>query len=349
MNVLLTLLRFGLHLCIIWGICRLVLLLLERPLRRWGDGLYVLLIRQKGMWSGRLTGSEKRYALYRHLDHLLYFANDAYRPGGSVMRFVCYSFLAAAAVGGSAWLTLRGLPSMLGGGGHLFAAVPPSSAEAAASDWRFPLFLALLALVIPYARLRLAYAGRRVKGSYDLLEAVKLSTKFTYLPVDGLLARTVELLAEGNVLRTPLRLLGAAFENYGSEQELYAETYRFASGIGTTFAMEFVSDLLYAEREGGHHLKHSLLLLNRSMEGQRETILAVKANSRDAISLGLYGNLVVLVASVGTFMYMLKPDVYFKLQFQTTVGLTFLMVILFGLFLSFLIGNALARPKLDYR
>ncbi|MFD2875657.1 hypothetical protein ACFTAO_06185 [Paenibacillus rhizoplanae] len=90
------------------------------------------------------------------------------------------------------------------------------------------------------------------------------------------------------------------------------------------------------------------MTLNRSMELQRETILTVKASSRDAISLGLYGNLIVLVSSVGTFMYMLKPDVYFKLQFETTIGLTFMMVILTGLFISFMISTILARPRLDY-
>lgn len=47
-------------------------------------------------------------------------------------------------------------------------------------------------------------------------------------------------------------------------------------------------------------------------------------------------------------MYMLKPDVYFKLQFETTIGLTFMMVILTGLFISFMISTILARPKLDY-
>jgi hypothetical protein len=112
--------------------------------------------------------------------------------------------------------------------------------------------------------------------------------------------------------------------------------------------VEFVSDLLYCEKEGTRYLKGSLMTLNRSMEQQRETILTVKASSRDAISLGMYGNLVVLVSSVGTFMYMLKPDVYFKLQFETRVGLTFMMVIITGMFISFLISTILARPKLDY-
>ncbi|OMD02055.1 hypothetical protein, partial [Paenibacillus odorifer] len=121
-----------------------------------------------------------------------------------------------------------------------------------------------------------------------------------------------------------------------------------SSAIGTTFALEFISDLLYAEKEGTRYLKSSLMLLNRSMEQQRETILTVKAGSRDAISLGLYGNLLVLVSTVGTFMYMLKPDVYFQLQFETTVGLSFLMVIVSGLFISFVISTILARPKLDY-
>ncbi|MNV81339.1 hypothetical protein D3C71_1750000 [compost metagenome] len=145
-----------------------------------------------------------------------------------------------------------------------------------------------------------------------------------------------------------MKLLGAAFSNYSNEKELVEEAGRFSNAIGTTFALEFISDLLYAEKEGTRYLKSSLMLLNRSMEQQRETILTVKAGSRDAISLGLYGNLLVLVSTVGTFMYMLKPDIYFQLQFETTVGLSFLMVIVSGLFISFVISTILARPKLDY-
>jgi hypothetical protein len=264
------------------------------------------------------------------------------------MRFVMRTGFLFLAVFLSCLLTLKELPGHMSFNNPFLEGISFGGQDQVKGAWRLPLFLALISASIPYLRMRYVYAQRKVRGSYDLLDVIKIAAKFTHLSVDAILSRTTDYLTEDNVLKVPLRLLGAAFANYSNESELNEEAERFAAAIGTTFAVEFVSDLLYCEKEGTRYLKSSLMTLNRSMEQQRETIMTVKAGSRDAISLGLYGNLVVLVSTVGTFMFMLKPDVYFKLQFETSVGLAFLMVIILGLFVSFIISTILARPKLDY-
>ncbi|WP_151732983.1 hypothetical protein [Paenibacillus tengchongensis] len=347
MEIILSLVRFLFHLLVGLGLWLLVKPLIEGHLQQFGRKMDFRMRLRKNRMGQRVSRLQAK-GLSRHLDDLLYFADRKYEPGISMLRFVMRTGFVFAAVFLSALLTLKELPGHLSFHNPFLEGMAFDGGGPVKGAWRLPLFLALLAASIPYLRMRYNYAQRQVRGSYDLLEVITIAAKFTHLSVDSILSKTGELLSPDNVLRTPLRLLGAAFANYSNGYELSAEASRFSAAIGTTFAVEFVSDLLYCEKEGTRHLKSSLLLLNRSMEQQRETILTVKAGSRDAISLGLYGNLVVLVASVGTFMYMLRPSVYFKLQFQTTVGLTFLMVIVTGLFVSFLISTMLASTKLDY-
>ncbi|WP_379132502.1 hypothetical protein [Paenibacillus sp. sgz500958] len=348
MELMLYITRFALHLLIIGGLWMLVQPLIERGLRHFGQKLDFRFNRGMRVFGNKVSNVNNGSWLYRHLDNLLYFVHRKYEPGISVMQFTLRTLILFAAIFLSGMLTLRELPGHLAFHNPFLEGVNLNESSASAQSWHFPLFVAIVSATIPYFRMRYVYAQRKVKGSYDLLDVIKISAKFTHLPVDELLLKTADFLATDNVLKIPLRLLGAAFGNYSNEQELQREAGRFSRAIGTTFSVEFVSDLLYSEKEGTLYLKNSLLMLNRSMEQQRETILTVKAVSRDAISLGLYGNLVVLISSVGTFIYMLKPDVYFKLQFQTSIGLSFLAVILSGLFVSFVISTILARPKLDY-
>lgn len=348
MDLLLYILRFVLHLLIVWGIWLLIKPLIERHLRQVGQKVDFRIKHKMSIFGKRVSSVNKRLWLYRHLDNLLYFVHRKYEPGISVMRFVMRTAMVFIAVFLSGLLTLSELPGQLSFNNPFLEGITFNEGLSIQGAWRFPFFMAIISATIPYFRMRYIYAQRKVYGSYDLLDVVKISTKFTHLSVDSVLDRTADFLTDKNVLKGPLKLLGAAFSNYSNEKELAQEAGRFSNAIGTTFALEFISDLLYAEKEGTRYLKSSLMLLNRSMEQQRDTILTVKAGSRDAISLGLYGNLLVLVSTVGTFMYMLKPDVYFQLQFETTVGLSFLMVIVSGLFISFVISTILARPKLDY-
>ncbi|KUP25290.1 hypothetical protein [Paenibacillus sp. DMB5] len=348
MELVFYIIRFALHLLVVFGLSLMVRPLIERHLRQLGQKVDMQMNLRRSLLRKKVSRADRRIWLYRHLDDLLYFAHRKYEPGISVMRFSLQTAFLFAAVFVSTMLTLRELPGHMSFSNPFLDGISFGERMPIEQAWRLPLFVSVLAASIPYLRMRYTCAQRKVRGSYDLLDVIKIASKFTHLSVDSILSRTADFLTEDNVLKTPIRLLGAGFANYSNEYELKEEAMRFSGAIGTTFAIEFVSDLLYCEKEGTRHLKSSLMMLNRSMEQQRETILTVKAGSRDAISLGIYGNLVVLVSSVGTFMYMLKPDVYFKLQFQTSVGLAFLMVIIAGLFVSFLISTILARPKLDY-
>ena len=348
MDLLLYIFRFILHLLIVWGMWLLIKPLIERHLWQVSQKVDFRIKYKMSIFGKRVSSVKKRLWLYRHLDNSLYFVHQNYEPGVSVMRFVGRTVIVFIAVFLSGLLTISELPGRLSFNNPFLDGITFNEGQSIQEAWRFPFFMAVISAMIPYFRMRYIYAQRKVHGSYDLLDVVKISTKFTHLSVDSILDRTADFLTDKNVLKGPLKLLGAAFSNYSNENELAQEAGRFSGAIGTTFALEFISDLLYAEKEGTRYLKSSLMLLNRSMEQQRDTILTVKAGSRDAISLGLYGNLLVLVSTVGTFMYMLKPDVYFQLQFETTVGLSFLMVIISGLFISFVISTILARPKLDY-
>ncbi|KAA9004931.1 hypothetical protein F4V43_09935 [Paenibacillus spiritus] len=342
----LAMVRFTLHLvaaCGLWLLVQPLIVPVIEGLDFRTEGL-----RRERDGGERWAEIQRKYRFCRHLDNLLYLASPLYAPGTAVVRFLAGTVLLGLTVFLSSWVTLRELPGYLGYHNALLSGTLHASPRTGTGSWRLALFLTVLATLLPYLRLRYRYAGIRVKASYDLLEVVKLAAKYTHLPVDALLEQTAASLAGDNVLRHPLQRLAASFAGYSTEHELREETIRFASSISTTFAAAFVSDLRYAEREGTGYLKNALLPLTRSMEEQRETILAVKANARDAISLGLYGNLIVLFSSVGTFMYMLRPGVYFRLQFQTRSGLIFFMVIAAGLFLSFAVSTVLAKPKLDY-
>ncbi|MEK8211830.1 MULTISPECIES: hypothetical protein [unclassified Paenibacillus] len=348
MELIFYIIRFALHVLVVWGIWLLVKPLVDRHLREFGQKIDYRMNLRVSLFGKKVSGIKKRMWLYRHLDDLLYFSHRKYEPGLSVMRFSMRTVFLFTAVFLSGLLTLKELPGQMSFSNPFLEGISFNERLPVKGAWRLPLFVAAISASVPYLRMRYTHAQRKVRGSYDLLDVIKIATKFTHLSVDAILSRTSDFLTEDNVLKTPLRLLGAAFANYSNESELNEEAARFSGAIGTTFAVEFVSDLLYCEKEGTRYLKSSLMMLNQSMEQQRETILTVKAGSRDAISLGLYGNLIVLVSSVGTFIYMLKPDVYFKLQFETSVGIIFLTIIISGLFISFIISTILARPKLDY-
>lgn len=285
-----------------------------------------------------------RKGIYKHLDDLLYLVQKGYAPGASVTRFLIRSVFMFVAMFLLSYLLLRGVPSLINPDNPFLQNTVTPTKE----SWQFPLYLAILAAVLPYLQLRYRYSIRQAKGSYDLLEVVKIYAKYCYLSIDVALHRTSEFLGEDNVLRDPLKSLAEAFANYRTTAELNEEAARFTRAVSTTFASNFVSDLLSAEREGTHFLNSSLLDLNQAMETQRETIMEVKANNRDAVSLGLWVNLFTFIVCVGSFMFLVSPKVYFKLQFQTTIGLTFLVIIIGSFFAALIMSVILARPKLDY-
>lgn len=220
--------------------------------------------------------------------------------------------------------------------------------SAGGSEWSVSFIFAFIGLFLPYMRLRYRYALAYARASYDLMEPTKFISKFAHLSVDKALAETAKILPDTNVLKQPLRQLGLTFISYRDEEELVSATKRFNNLIGTTFAAQFTSNLLYAEREGSQNMKKDFQSLYKAMEQQRETILEVKANSRDAVQMGIYLNLIIFVALTGSLIYLLRPAIYFRFQFETTLGITFFMAIVSTYLVTVIYSIVLTRPKLDY-
>ncbi|ETT61292.1 hypothetical protein BSK66_27700 [Paenibacillus odorifer] len=332
--------RLIFQLIVVFGIWRMIKPIVDRQISL-SDSKRDL---RKNLKKQRDRTLKIRKGIYKHLDDLLYLVQKGYEPGASVTKFLIRSIFMFIGIFLLSFLLLRGLPALT----NSDISFLQNTQTPAKESWQFPFYLAILAAVIPYLQLRYRYSIRQAKGSYDLLEVVKIYAKYCYLSIDVALHRTSEFLREDNVLRDPLKSLAEAFANYRTTAELNEEAARFTRAVSTTFASNFVSDLLNAEREGTHFLNASLLDLNQAMETQRETIMDVKSNNRDAVSLGLWVNLFTFICCVGSFMFLVNPKVYFKLQFQTTIGLTFLVIIISSFFAALIMSVILARPKLDY-
>lgn len=297
----------------------------------------------------KTTQKRSTSLIISHLEDLLYLSSKNYQPGASVVLFFVGTGFLMIAVFLIVLLTLRELPMHLNfSNSFIIDDGSTKDARPLQAIWRVSLLLTFIAGTFPYLRLRYQFAQKKNKASYDLLEVIKIYAKFGYLNVSGALAHTAKMLAPKNVLQRPLFVLSEVFANYTDEYELNAGMQRFSSTIETTFSNIFVSNLLFAERESNHQLAGALLELTQSMEQQRETIINVKSKNRDAIQLGLFGNVLVIAMSVGTFIQLLTWPIYFKLQFQTTTGLAFLAFIVSSMFISIAISILLAKPRLDY-
>jgi hypothetical protein len=342
------LIRFLLHAIIFVAIWLMIQPVLNGYFMRLGKQFDYRLRLKVKMLGNRITKLRKSFWLYKHIDSMLYLANDKYEPGISVMRFFIltgFLFLSMFIIG---MLTIADIPNQISFSNPFQQGVSVSKTESGGLIWQYPFLLAILITSIPYARLRYIYSKRTVQSSYDLLEVIKIYSKFSHLSMESALMKTSQTTNIENVLRGPLKILSTIFTSYGNLAELQREIHRFTNTIGTTFALQFGSDLMYAQTQGDRSLKGNLLSLTISMEQQRETILTVKSKSRDAISMGVYGNLIVIALCIGSVTAFLKPAVYIQLQFQTKTGLTFLSVIIVSLFISFMISVVLSRPKLDY-
>jgi hypothetical protein len=215
-------------------------------------------------------------------------------------------------------------------------------------SWPLALLCSVVAGGMPLVRLRLLYQRKRVQAGYDLLEVVKVLARFTHLSVDMALLSAADKLSPDNTLLRPLHLLALSFAGYGSERELQQETQRFVAAIGTTFAVTWMSDVLYQHKEGGGELRASLLALCEAMEEQRVIVRESRRTVYDAIALGSYGNVLVFAVTSASMAYLLTWPVYLKLQLQTGIGLVFLCVIGISMAASFIISRLLSHPKLDY-
>lgn len=262
------------------------------------------------------------YGLIRHLDRLMFLAARHYRPVESAIRFCLFCLLAAAAV---------------------FALL------ATFIPWQRSSALAvILGVGIPYLILRIRHAERGVKASYDLAEVIKLLSRHAHLPVHTALKHTAENLSDRSVLKRPVMVLADAFSSYGSKDELLQEALRFSSTIGTAFAVQLVMELIQAEKDGSKHLNQSLKFLNEAIEGQRNAVLGVKKENRDAIALGIWVNLAVIAILSWSTASFLTWGTFFRLLTQTEIGVTLSLAVAGSLVTAFFIGRVLSRPKLDY-
>lgn len=291
----------------------------------------------------RIEGSHSsRLWIFRHLDKLLFLTAKDFQSGISSFRFLMrclYLFLAT-------FLTLL----LVGEYPTFMSSNPFVDSNIVMTDisWTAMGIISLVVGFLPYIFLRFRYHRNVVKSSYDLADVIKIMSRHAHFAISPALRRTADDLPASNVLRRPLYILSDLFSSYSSHEELQAEALRFSSSIGTTFAMQFIMDLLSFEKDGIKNLKTSLLFLNETMELQRQAILKVKEQNQDAISLGLWVNAFVILLVSGFGVYYLTPNVFFKLLFQTNLGLYLLVFMLFSFVLSFLVSLLLSRPKLDY-
>jgi hypothetical protein len=335
-NTLMDWMLYGVVFVGLWGLVRRIL---EPALKQQGQ-----------LWERRVRSGWSRRAwvqkLHQHLDPLLYLTRPDYEPVVSVDRFLLKSGFIFVGV----FVTLFGLLGELPL--HLHASNPFLAGvrlEQSRVSWGFAFWVSVLISLFPYVRLRIAFQRKQVKAGYDLLEAVKVLARFTHLSVDVALGCTSDALVLNNVLVRPLKMLALAFSSYGSDRELRDEVERFVAATGTTFAVTFVSNLIYQHKEGGGALRVSLLGLSEAMEEQRIAVWESRKGVHDAIALGSYGNLLVFLVTSGSMGYLLTLPIYLKLQFQTATGLGFITAILIGMIASFVVSSFLSRPKLDYK
>lgn len=340
------LIRFGLHLLILYALWLIISALLDKHLKKSKKHLdfkYQSRLRSIGE---HVTRYNRAFGFIDHLDRLLFLTSKNYESGVTVSKYLIQSIFVSAAVFAGSALTLGNLPNMLSTSNPFD--IPTTINDSYTIQWELPLLLAVLVVLINYLFLVSKFKRTNIQSSFDLIEVVKVMSKFTSLSIDGMLERTSDMLPEKNVLKRPLMHLAHVFLTYGNAADLYREANRFSQLIGTTFATQLVQDLLYAERESNNNLSNSLLRLFKAMQDQREVILTVKSNSKDAIQFGFYVNLIVFVVLVGCIMWYLTPSVYLKLQFGTQSGVIMLSIILIGFISSFFISVFLSKPKLDY-
>lgn len=331
------------HMTYLAGLCMLSYRISEKSLSSIGKQFDRKIKFRMSVLGEKLEKKKNRSWIYRHIDELLYLAKPDYTPGASFLRFSVQFFLIF-------FVVFLGMLLVFGGAslrfGNPFTGISVESSTRL--QWEFPFLVAGMAAFSFYLKLRLNYANQKIKGSYDLLEVVKILPKFASYSMDTALSKTCELLSNDNVLRRPLSLLALSFANYASKSELIRDVQRFSSAIGTTFSVELSSILLYALEYGTGWLTSSLSELHRSMEKQREIVLEARQNSRDAILLGRYVNLILIAIVLGSVALSIGWEAYIKLQFFSPLGLSLLSILLILLFISFILGTYLSKPVLDY-
>ncbi|MBJ6360496.1 hypothetical protein ACFOQM_04105 [Paenibacillus sp. GCM10012307] len=212
----------------------------------------------------------------------------------------------------------------------------------------FSLIVAVIVVIVGYLILRLQYHFRKIKSGYDLLEIVKILPRFADLQIPEAMIRTADEVHASNLLRKQLKILAFTVSNYSSEAELKMETNRFIKSVSTTFAIAFISDMLFSLRSGTPW-RESLVSLGDSMETRLSAILEVKKELSGAIHMGTWGNPAAIILVCGAVALTIGFPVYAGLQFRTSLGITLLTIILCACVGTMILSFLVMKPPLDYK
>ena len=282
----------------------------------------------------------KKSFIYRHLDDLMYLA----RGTNNVARYLYTSAALAVGTFAIALLVAADLPKPAGNAffrGNI-------SIGTTQSQFLFAALSSILAIVLQYITLRILAFFRQRKAGYDLLIVVKTMPQFSDLSIDEALALTAERVGKKNLLQKPLRILSYVLTSYKRQIELEYETQRFISAVNTTFAVAFISDIVYAH-QSGTPWHESMFALGDAMEIRLSSILDAQKNMGDAIHTGLWGNAVSMIGIIGGIIWLLGWPVYASLQFRTTTNMLLFMLTVISILASTVLSLYLMKPALDYK
>lgn len=295
--------------------------------------------RQSRLLVKKTTQQAKHSFFYRHLDQLLYLARGTksvnrylYIAGGLFVGTFTVTFLI------SADMPIRG---------NIFVR-ENLSIGTAQTQFLFAALSAVIAVVMQYVILRILAFFRQRKAGYDLLIVVKTLPQFSELSIEQALLLTADQIGRGNLLQKPLRMLSYVLSSYNKTSELEQETQRFISAVGTTFAVAFISDIVYAHQTGTPW-HESMFALGDAMELRLSFILDAQKNMSDAIHTGLWGNAVSLIGICGGLVWLLGWPVYASLQFRTASNMLLFMVTLISILAAMIVSLYLIKPALDYK
>ena len=325
----------GVALAGLWGILSPAL---QPYAKRWRQRARLL----ASLGKEKATGGR----LYRHVDRMLYLVQPNYEAVTSAYRFFALTAFVFLATFFAVYVATSGATVPITTGNPFLRNIEETGSLKIGMGFAF--IVAAISAGVPYLVLRIRYLSKSVQAGYDLVEVVKTLTRFAHLAIDTALTKTAESLPERNVLKRPLKLLAFTMTAHTYEGELNRETERFVRSIGTTFAIAFVSEVLFVYRTGGSYYE-AMTRLVEAMESQWIAVRNAQKEAADAIQMGAWGNLIVTVAICAGTAFVLSWPVYAKLQFQTAIGAGFFVFVVIGILISLIVSLILSRPRLDFK
>jgi len=299
------------------------------------------IIKQSRYLIRRKVQDAKRSFLYQHLDQILYLN----RGENNVAR---YLYTAAAIFVGTFALTFiiaSDLPKPTSENALFRGNIQIGSNE---SQLLFAVISSFLALALQYLVVRLMAFFRQRKAGYDLLIVVKTMPQFSDLSIDEALMLTADRIGNKNLLQKPLIIFSHVLTTYKRQSDLDHEAKRFMAAVGTTFAVAFISDLLYAHQTGTPW-HESMFALGDAMEVRLSYIMDAQKNMSEAIHTGLWGNAVSLVGVCGGLAWLLGWPIFVDLLFRTTSNMLLFFLTILSILVSTIFSLYLMKPALDYK